>query len=426
VTQRSWWKLWVLALAFGLMPAASPGQQAAQQEIPDAPSAKRPASQFPPPAPRVNTSPLPEDDKSAAEPPAGPSSEEAPVPAAPSPEVKTVPAGSVPQEPGSPRDQLFTLSKVVDFVLVPVTVKDEDGRLVNGLLPKDFSVFENGTQQQLKFFTSDPFPLSAAIIFDLSMPDVAVRKLNQTFPALQGAFSQFDEVAVYTYSTAVRRVTEFGGVNEKLTAMLNQMKTQTGRNSGPPVLGGPLGSGPMVNGLPLESGVPPVLTPPKESHTLNDALLAAAMDLSKQPRDRRKIIFIVSDGREYGSKAGYTDTLKVLLSNEVTVYALAVDSAAIPGYKKLAQYKLPGLARGNILPKYAGATGGEVFTEFSREAMERVYSRATGDARNQYTLGYNTRTGPGGGYREIEVRVFRPKVKVAAKYGYYPLPAPVK
>ena len=51
---------------------------------------------------------------------------------------------------------------------------------------------------------------------------------------------------------------------------------------------------------------------------------------------------------------------------------------------------------------------GEVFTEFSREAIESVYARAIGDARNQYTLGYATRSTPSSAYREIEVKVAKP------------------
>src|SRR5256886_17144364 len=59
----------------------------------------------------------------------------------------------------------YTLPPVqVNQVMVPVTVKDESGQLVKGLLAKDFSVLENGKKQKLNFFTSDPFALSAAVI----------------------------------------------------------------------------------------------------------------------------------------------------------------------------------------------------------------------------------------------------------------------
>jgi len=306
---------------------------------------------------------------------------------------------------------------------VPVTVKDDSGRLIEGLLPKDFRLLENGVKQDLKFFTSDPFAISAAIVFDQGMPDVAVRKLNQTFPALEGAFSKYDEVALYTYSSAVRKVKDFGALGKGTTAALNGLKTESGRNSGPPVIGGPFGSDPSVNGRAVGGGPTRINSVPQESHVLNDALLKAALDLSKRERGRRKILFIVSDGREKGSEAAYSDVIRFLLTNEITVYAVAVDAGSLPGIRKIEQLKLPRQGYSNILPKYASATGGEVFSEFSKEAMEEAYSRATGDSRNQYTLGYYTHAKPGV-FRELEVLVARKGVKVQAKAGFYPLPPP--
>jgi VWFA-related protein len=150
--------------------------------------------------------------------------------------------------------------------------------------------------------------------------------------------------------------------------------------------------------------------------------LAAALELNKRGRDRRKIIFIISDGREYGSRASYKDVLKILLSSEITVYAMGVESSAIPIYRKLERVRLPRFGYDDILPKYANATGGEVFTEFTRAAIENSYGRTLADSRNRYTLGYATRVTPSSTYREIDVRVDLPSVKVAAKTGYYPLP----
>jgi len=99
------------------------------------------------------------------------------------------------------------------------------------------------------------------------------------------------------------------------------------------------------------------------------------------------------------------------------------ESAAIPVYSKLQKLHLPHYGYGDILPRYAGATGGEVFSEFSHDNIEVAYARATLDARNQYTLGYTTRATPSSTYRDIEVKVARPGLKVSAKSGYYPLPA---
>ena len=105
-----------------------------------------------------------------------------------------------------------------------------------------------------------------------------------------------------------------------------------------------------------------------------------------------------------------------------------VEGAAIPIYDRLQRIHLPKtgklLGYSDILPKYVSATGGgTVYNELSQADIERVYAKAIGDARNQYTLGYSPKAGIGG-YREIEVRVRRPDVKVYSKAGYYPLPTP--
>ncbi|HEY1400492.1 MAG TPA: VWA domain-containing protein [Terriglobales bacterium] len=441
----------VLGALIFLLAGAGWAQQK-PEEVPDAPSASRP---IPPPALPTSKPPASQDagpesssaDESRPQPKAEPTPSNEPPHSVPDdadqktspppmPPVKTVPEGTVAVDSENPREDLYKLPPVtVSYVVVPVTVKDNDGRLISGLLPKDFTVLENGQKQTLKFFTSDPFPLSAAVIFDLGMPDSGVRKIQETLPALQGAFSQFDEIAIYTYSSTVSRVSDYAAVGQQLTAVLNQVKTYTGRNNGPPVTGGPLGpQGPIINGRPVDSQVQPVITPPKESHVINDAILMAARDLSKRDRTRRKIIFVISDGREIGSDASYADTLKVLLTQNVIVYAVGVEGAAIPGYGKLQKVHLPKLdvpgvgsfnfGYGNILPKYVNATGGgRVYAENAKADIERAYAHAIGDARNQYTLAYSAKPGAGG-YREIEVVVNRPDVKVYSKAGYYPLPTP--
>lgn len=341
----------------------------------------------------------------------------------PMPPVETIPAGSAPKNQINPKEDLYTIVKPVNFVLIPVMVKDPDGRRVDGLLPKDFSVLENGKKQPLSFFTSDPFQLSVAVVLDIGMADVAVQKVNQTYSSLVGAFSPYDEVALYTYSSTVSQVTDFSGNSNKLTAVLNEMKLVRGHNNGPPVLNGPLASGPTVNGAPVGGPlIQPVNTPPKEAHVLNDAILRAALDLSKRERTRRKVIFVISDGRELGSKASYGDVLRLLETRDIQVKAVVVDAGALPIYRQLDRLRLKGQGFSNILPKYTSATGGgQPFSELSRNAIEEAYAQITSEARNQYTLGYTPKPLPGStsAYRNIEVLVDRKGLKISAKDGYY-------
>ncbi len=343
------------------------------------------------------------------------------------PSSETPPAGSGQRNQINPKEDLYTFRVLSNFVQVPVMVKDSSGRRVDGLLPKDFTVLENGKKQTLTYFTSDPFALSVAIVIDTGMADVALQKVNETYSALAGAFSPYDEVALYTYSSTVSQVTDFTGRPERLTATLNDLKQVRGDANGPPVLGGPLGpGGPTVNGAPAGGPIiAPVNTPAREAHVLNDAILRAAQDLSKRDRERRKVIFVISDGREMGSRASYAGVLHLLQARDIQVRAVVVDSGALPGFRQLEKFHLPDQGRTNNLAKFVRATcGADPLPELSRNAIEDAYGEITSEARNQYTLGYVPQAVTGNSaYRSVEVLVDKKGLKVAAKDGYFAIPA---
>jgi VWFA-related protein len=411
-------------------PQTQPTSSQPAQDIPDAPSAVQPPPKTTLPAPQPGARknepiPFPGDT-----PPQADQSQQGQDKTAPPhmPPVETIPAGTTPRNQINPAEGLYTIPITVNRVEVPVMVKTPDGRRVDGLLPKDFTVLENGKKQTLTYFTSDPFQLSVAIVLDTGMADVALQKVSQTYTALAGAFSPYDEVALYTYSSTVSQVTDFVTRPERLTAVLQEMKQVRGRENGPPVLGGPLGpQGPTVNGAPPGGPIiAPVYTPAREYHVLNDAILEAAQGLSKRPlsSDRRKVIFVISDGREMGSKASYKGVLHLLQSRNIQVRAVVVDSGALPIFKQIERFHLPDQGRDNLLTRYVKATcGAEPLAELSRNSIEDAYAEITSEARNQYTLGYNAQATTGNSaYRSIEVLVDKRGLKVAAKDGYFAVP----
>jgi VWFA-related protein len=381
--------------------------QSSPQNVPDAP---QPKPQFPdnaPPAP-INTHPN--------QPEATPT----PTPQATRP---TPGQGGV----ANARDDLYKMSVAVNFVQVPVRVKDASGKLVSGLTSNDFRVYEDGVLQQLKFFTADAFPLSAAIVIDTDLPSSTMKKVNESLPALIGAFSEVDEVALYRYGHTVQQISGFAGAASVSTASVNRIK-RPGREGGPPMTGGPFGGGPSINGHsvndPNANGgkAGDVQTPPREFYVLNDGILKAAQDLSKRDKTRRRIIFVISDGREQGSNAGYDEVKRILLANDISVYGVGVDTAAIPIYDKANRIRVPGFGTGNILPRYVSDTAGDMMAEFDRQGIEQAYAKISDTARNQYTLGYTTQATKSSAFRSIDVRVLRPNLNVVAKEGYYPLP----
>ena len=428
-------------------PAPAPQKQ--DDSIPDAPSSVQPAKplQQPPPSsepPQASPSQSTPGESPAENAPNASSREgSANQPTAPAPQganpgakppinIRTVPEGGATKEQDLDQGgESYTLPPViVNQVFLPVTVTDEAGHLVSGLTPKDFTVLENGKKQTLNFFTSSAFAVSAAVVIDLGMKDVDVQKVNHTYSALQGAFSEFDELSVYTYSNTVGQLTGWGAVGPALANRLDELSTVRGQNNGPPVTGGPLAAGgPMINNVPVESGTARPVAATQPARVLNDAILRAATDLAKRDRMRRKIIFVISDGREYRSQASYRDVLRVLLSNNIIVYAVGVGAPGVPGYSTISKLHLPRFGYTDILPKYVNATtGGQVFNELTRSGIEDAYGEALGYARNQYTMGYVMPKTSANAYRSIEVLVDRPScrssirpcVNVYTRDGYYP------
>ncbi len=274
-----------------------------------------------------------------------------------------------------------------------------------------------------------PCALSVALVIDQSLPRDTMSKVNDSLAAIQGAFTPYDEVAVFTYADGVNNPTDFTAAQgARLPVVLAQSK-KPGDYMGVPINGGPLYGGPSINGRPVDPNLEPQRgnsgfgVIPKEIHTLNDAILAAGKALSTRPQGSRRIIYVISDGKESRSKANFREVVRYLEGNQIAVYGTLVGDSATWGLGYLDKFKIPllPLSPDNILPKYADATGGHLYSEFSENGIQRSFADLASLARTQYTLGYNTHLSPlDNKYRVLDVRVLRPNVDVVAKRGYYP------
>jgi VWFA-related protein len=329
-------------------------------------------------------------------------------------------------------DKAATIIRLhVNFVEVPVTVKDSKGKLVPGLTYRDFKVFENDTREPLAFFTTDSFPLSIAFVIDQSLTSDVMAKVNNSLGAIQGALTPYDEVAVFSYNNgAQNRSGGFTGAQSARVPYVLSMTKAAGEEMLVPVNSGPLaGCNVRQNGNCVDPNLQPgrsaggstFMTIPKEIHTLNDAILAAAKELSTRPKGRRRIIYVISDGKENGSKATYKEVLRYLETNKTAVYGTLVGDSARWGEGYVSRIHLPFTMYDNILAKYILATGGTPDFERGLDGIEKSYAEIAKEARNQYTLGYySNQPVIDGKFRKIEVRLERPGMEVIAKQGYYP------
>jgi VWFA-related protein len=316
-------------------------------------------------------------------------------------------------------------------VVVPVTVKDSKGNPVSGLTWRDFTTYENNRKEDMVVFSVDPAALSIAFVIDQTLPANYMEEVNKSMAAIQSALTPYDEAAVFSYTHFTKEWTGFtGGQSSRLPAVLSLAQSSGTDPSVPMTAGDPFAACSLtINGNCPDPNLQPghqaqmngVMNLPKEVHALNDAILAAARELSSRPKERRRIIYVISDGKEYGSKASFNEVRKYLQTNNITIYATLVGQSAQWGQEWLDRFHLPFEMYDNILYRYTAATGGDMLAERGVNSMEKSYAKIAEEARNQYTLVYLSHEPIfDGKYRSINVVVDRPNVVVTAKPGYYP------
>ena len=362
------------------------------------------------------------------QPPASSSSNGQSVIAQPKDEVQIAPPEIPAAGEGSASVTRYVVN--VNFVEVPVTVKDSKGNLVAGLTYRDFKIYENDTREPLKLFTTDAFPLSIAFVIDQSLTKDVMAKVNNSLGAIQGALTPYDEVSVFSYNHGAQERTGFTGAQSGRLPAVLALTRETGNEMLVPINSGALvGCNIHTNGNCADPTLNPggsaggtaFQTIPKEIHTLNDAILAAAKELSTRPKGRRRIIYVISDGKEYGSKVTQKEVIRYLETNKIAVYGTAVGDSARWGEGYLSRIHLPFTMYDNVLYKYTAATGGYLDSEGSTNGIEKSYARIAEEARTQYTLGYlSHQPFIDGKFRKIDVRVDRPGLEVIAKIGYFP------
>ena len=329
------------------------------------------------------------------------------------------------QTAGQAADQAPSLRKqnpegrirtTVSLVIVPVTVKTASGNLVTDLVQNDFRVFEDGIEQPIAEFSVEPFPLSAAILIDDDLKQSTAEKVQKSLQTLAGGFSSSDlsdEVSLWRFDDVPELVSEdFISDND---ALLTKLKRIDLSSSFPGVGSAPMTGGPKVNTSPQPGPlqIPSIAHGHPNNKHINDAIYAAADELRDRAPERRKIIFLISDGQNAKNNThSYDETIKLLLSQEISVYAVGVGEANLNrGITFLGN---------NILAKYAHATGGDIFYGQSREDLEALYARVCEQARNQYTIAYSgAKTDRSKPYHAIEVRVKRPGLNLLTRDGYY-------
>jgi VWFA-related protein len=313
------------------------------------------------------------------------------------------PASPAPQTPKQGPKRIVVRS---EEVIVPVTVKDDRGALVTDLRRDEFRIFEDGIEQHINLFQQEAVPLSAVVLLDNDLPTKTVEPVQRSLETISAGFGPNDEVALVTFDRFQKTVMGFTRSNDIVFTQLKRVRLGSAISGS---FAGPLSTGPpLLNNRPVGGGAPVVTVESPDTKNIDDAVHYAGEMLRTRARDRRKLVFLISDGHNSRhNQWSFDTTLDLLLSSGISVYCV------VAGLNPLH-------LEGQRMAHYATATGGDTYTASKQHELERLYGQITEQARNQYTLGYVPEHHAGNRtYHSIEVRIRRPGLKLLARQGYY-------
>ena len=309
----------------------------------------------------------------------------------------------------------FRFRSGVELINVTATVTDDNGRFVSSLNKGDFTLYEDGKQQEITHFSNERVPVSLGILLDASGS-----MTNDKMSAARAAIDRFiydllgaeDELFFVEFANAPR-------LTQQWTTDRRAISRAVGR----------------VN--------------PSGGTAIYDAV-AEALPFAEAGQNRKKALLVISDGNDTNSSTGVSELRQLIRESEVLVYALGVDGTSRgnsnsgtvirpPQLPIPIPFPFPGGGRRPLLPQIGGTwgrasssdrvnadalrqitddTGGrtEIVRGFSD--LDAATARIADELSKQYYLGYSSASEKDGRWHAIRVEVRDRRLNVRARRGY--------
>ena len=269
----------------------------------------------------------------------------------------------------------------VDLVSLNVTVS-EGQHYVTDLEQGDFSVYEDGVQQNVTFFNKTNLPIALALLLDTSA------SMDTKLPTAQEAAVGF---AKRLRKQDLAEVIDF----DNRVSVLQ----------------------PFTNSAPeLEQAIR--RTSAGGSTSLYNAVYIALKDLKKAVAKnadeiRRQAIIVLSDGEDTSSLLPFEEVLDLAKRSETAIYSIGLRDNESGGSKLFKEAEF-------VLKQFSQETGGRTFFPNQISDLSNVYGQIADELSSQYTVGYTSKNPKrDGAWRRIVVRVNRPNTTTRTKTGYF-------
>ena len=307
----------------------------------------------------------------------------------------------------------FRFRSGVELINVTATVTDDNGRFVSGLRKNDFTLYEDGQQQEITHFSNERVPVSLGIVLDTS-GSMTDDKMSSARAAIDrfvfDLLGPDDELFFMQFNNSPRLMQQF-------TKDRRAISRAVGR----------------VN--------------PAGGTAMYDAV-ADAVPLADAGQNRKKALLLISDGNDTNSTIRVDELRQLIRESEVMVYALGVDSTTSrrsnggtvvkpPQLPIPIPFPFPGSGRrpyanpqiifssgggervnADALRQITDDTGGRTEIVRGFDGLDAATARIADELSKQYYMGYASTGEKDGRWHAIRVEVRDRRLTVRARRGY--------
>jgi len=310
-------------------------------------------------------------------------------------------------------------------VIVPTTVRDRNGEVVDGLQLQDFELYDNNKLQKITADVREE-PLSLVVAVQRSSNIIEILPKIQKIGTMlnQLVSGQDGQVAVIGFDHRIQLLQDFTNEGTKVQEAMRKM------------------------------------TPGSAEHAVIDAVDAGIRMLKKLPPDRRRVLLLIAEKRDKGSELRLREALTQAQFANVAIYSLDISTivAALtdkgipprpPSIPAEAQHMPGGGAStpttidqnyymGNYIPVFVDIfkavksvfvddtldvftrfTGGREYSFVGEKSLDKAVEGISEELHSQYLLSYSPNNQTEGGFHDIKVVVNRPKLEVRTRPGYW-------
>lgn len=267
----------------------------------------------------------------------------------------------------------------VDMVSLSLTVFDDKHKLVTDLEKDEFTVYEDGVEQEIKVFSLEDLPLRMVVLLDTSSSmHIKMRMAQEAAIEFVRSLKAGDQIKVIEFNDRVLILEDFSSDVDLVAEAIRS-------------------------------------TEARGATALYNAIYIALQGLSRQRQaDERQAVVVLSDGNDTRSLVTFEDVRELARKTDVMIYTISLRGTE----KDLKKDKY--LNAKYVLEKLAEESGGSSFSPAGIKDLSGVYDQIADELKSQYNIGYtSSNTVADGNWRRLQILCTRPDMDVRTRAGYY-------